>query len=71
MHLTFKDLLRIAPLGTATFVSQLHDGSISDKETVSRLIRLERKIRLLNDSVKADRPFTIKDVLKTLKVIES
>ena len=46
-------------------------GSIYDKETVTRSIYLERKLLLLNDSVIADRVITIKDDLKTLKVIES
>ena len=33
-HLTYKELIGIAPSGSITFISQLYDGSISDKEIV-------------------------------------
>ena len=31
-HITYKGLLEIAPSGAITFIIQLYDGSISDKE---------------------------------------
>ena len=33
-HVTYKGLLGVAPSGGITFISQLYDGSISDKEIV-------------------------------------
>ena len=35
-HVTYKGLVRISPSGSITFISQLFDGSIPDKEIVSR-----------------------------------
>ena len=35
-HVTYKGLIGIAPSGAVTFISNLHPGSISDKEIVSR-----------------------------------
>ena len=35
-HVTYKGLLRIAPSRGISFISQLYNGSISDKEIVRR-----------------------------------
>ena len=35
-HVIYKGLLGIAPSGAITFISELYEGSISDKETVKR-----------------------------------
>ena len=35
-HVTYNGLLGIAPSGGITFISQLYDGLISDKEIVPR-----------------------------------
>ena len=35
-HVTYKGLIGIAPSGAVTFISNLHPGSISDKEIVCR-----------------------------------
>ena len=35
-HVTYKGLLVIAPSGDITFISQLYDGSILDKEIAQR-----------------------------------
>ena len=67
-HVTYKRLLRIAPSGGITFISQLYDGSISDKEIVPRSGILDERFWQPNDSVMADRGFTIDEELKPLKV---
>ena len=67
-HVTYKGLLRIAPSGGITFISQLCDGSISDKEIVRRSGILDERFWQPNDSVMADRGFTIDEELKQLKV---
>ena len=35
-HVTYNGLLRIAPSGIITFISELYERSISDKEIVKR-----------------------------------
>ena len=67
-HVTYKGLLGIAPSGGITFISQLYDGSISGKEIVQRSGILDKKFWQPNDSVMADRGFTIDEELKQLKV---
>lgn len=67
-HVTYKGLLGISPSGAITFINQLFDGSISDKEIVRRSGLLERSLWNDDDSVMADRGFTIEDDLKTLNV---
>ena len=60
-HVTYKGLVGIAPSGAVIFVSQLYDGSISDKEIVSRSGFLKKKLWSDGDSAMADRGFTIHD----------
>ena len=67
-HVTYKGLVGIAPSGAITFVSQLYDGSISDKELVVRCGILKKELWDEGDSMMADRGFTIEDDLKPLKV---
>ena len=52
-----------------TFISQLFDGSISDREIVSRSGFLEPSLSNGQDSVMADRGFVIYDELKELGVL--
>ena len=61
-HTTFKGLIGISPGGAVTFVSQLYTGSISDREIVIRSGFLKLPFQN-NDSVMADKVFTIDDVL--------
>ena len=49
-------------------VSQLYEGSISDKEIVNRSGLLNEKLWSDNDSIMADRGFTITDLLKPINV---
>ena len=67
-HATYKGLLGISPSGAITFISQLFDGSISDKEIVRKSGILEKELRNVGDSIMADRGFTIEDDLKPLSV---
>ena len=67
-HVTYKGLIGIAPSGAITFISQLYSGSISDKEIVNRCGTLKKELWDDNDSVMADRGFTIEDELKCLNV---
>ena len=67
-HVTYKGLLGIAPSGSITFISQLYEGSISDKEIVDRSGLINKNLWDENDSIMADRGFTIKDLLKPLNV---
>ena len=67
-HVTYKALLGIAPSGAITFVSQLYEGSISDKEIVKRCGILNEKLWQNGDSIMADRGFTIEEELKPLNV---
>lgn len=66
--MTYKGLLRIASSGAITFISQIYQGSISNKEIVSRFGLINEHLWDQNDSIMADRGFTIKDLLKPLKV---
>ena len=67
-HVTYKSLIGIAPSGATTFISQLYEGSISDKDIVNRSGILHEKLWGENDSIMADRGFTISDLLKPLNV---
>ncbi|XP_065675735.1 uncharacterized protein LOC136091943 [Hydra vulgaris] len=67
-HVTYKGLLGISPSGTITFISQLYDGAISDKEIVVRSGFLNKELWNKNDSVMADRGFTNSDHLNTINV---
>ena len=65
-HNTFKSLIGISPDGAITFVSDLYEGSISDRELteVSGLLqKLER-----GDSVMADKGFEVQDMLASIGV---
>ena len=48
-HVTYKELLGIAPSGGITFISQVYDGSISDKEIVRRSGILNERFWQSND----------------------
>ena len=61
-------MVGIAPSGAVTFVSQLYDGSISDKELVAKSGILNKDLWGEDDSLMADRGFTIEDELKPLNV---
>ena len=67
-HVTYKALIGIAPSGAITFVGQLFEGSISDKEIVQRSGILNKSFWNEGDSVMADRGFTIAEDLKPLNV---
>ena len=67
-HVTYKGLVGISPSGAVTFVSQLNEGSISDKEIVKRSGFLTKELWNNEDSVRADRGFTIEEDLKPLGV---
>ena len=56
-HVTYKGLLGIAPSGGITFISQLYDGSISDKEIVWRSDILDERFWQPNNSVMTDLGF--------------
>ena len=57
-----------APSGAVIFVSQLYDGSISDKEIVNRSGFLKNELWSDGDSVIADRGFTIHDELAPVRL---
>ncbi|ESO85262.1 hypothetical protein LOTGIDRAFT_96841, partial [Lottia gigantea] len=65
-HATLKCLVGIAPTGAITFLSDVYEGCISDKEITIRSGLAE----LLNpgDLVIADRGFLIRDILNPRKV---
>ncbi|XP_071959160.1 uncharacterized protein [Antedon mediterranea] len=72
-HTTMKGLLGVDPKGGVIFVSQLFEGSISDKELVNRsgfLNVLKAKINCgeihKGDIVMADRGFLIEDELRAM-----
>lgn len=67
-HVTYKGLLGIAPSGAITFVSQLFDGSMSDKEIVRKSGFLQKYLWDTGDSVMADRGFLIENDLKQFGV---
>ena len=54
--------------GALTLVSELYDGSISDKEIVRKSGTLEKKLCCTRESIMADRGFTMDSSLKDLKV---
>ena len=61
-HTTLKGLVGISPSGAITFISQLHRGSMSDREIVERSGILDLPFTE-GDSVMADKGFTISDIL--------
>ena len=65
-HVIYKGLLGIAPSGAITFTSELYEGSISDKETIKRSSILNKNPWDNNDSIMADRDFTIQNELAPL-----
>lgn len=68
-HVTYKALVGIAPSGAITFISQLYDGSISDKEIVNRCGILQKELWEEGDSVMADRGFNVQKEFSKLGVI--
>ena len=67
-HVTYKELLEIAPSGAITFIKELYEGSISDKEIVKRSGILNKNLWDDNDSIMAERGFTIQNELAPLNV---
>lgn len=67
-HVTYKGLLGIAPSGAISFVSELCDGSILDKDIVKRSGILNKELWDHNDSIMADRGFMIEKELEALNV---
>ena len=61
-HTTLKGLIGISPAGHITFISELYTGSISDREITMRSGFLDLPFDA-NDSVMADKGFTIEDLL--------
>ena len=61
-HTTLKGVIGISPGGAITFISQLYTGSISDREIVVRSGLLDLPLDE-NDSIMADKGFTIQDLL--------
>ena len=68
-HVTYKVFIGTSPSGSVTFISQLFDGSISDREIVSRSGFLEPSLWNSQDSVMADSGFVIHDEMKELGVL--
>ena len=62
-HVTYV-LLGIASSRAITFISELYEGSISDKKIVKRSGILNKNLWDDNDSVMADRGFTIQNELQ-------
>ena len=60
-HTTYKFLIGIAPNGAITYVSDLFEGAISDKEIVEKSGFLETLMP--GDLILADRGFTIRDIV--------
>ena len=67
--MTYKSLIGISPSGSVTFIRQLFDGSLSDREIVPRSGFLEPSLWDSQDSVMADRRFVVYDELKELRVV--
>ena len=61
-HTTLKALVGITPGGAFSFISQLYTGHISDREIVRRSGFLDQQFDS-DDSVMADKGFTIEDLL--------
>ena len=61
-HTTLKGLMGIIPGDAIAFISQLYTGSISDREIGVRSGLLDLPFED-NDSVMADKGFTIQDLL--------
>ena len=67
-HVAYKGMLGIAPSGAPTFISELYEGSISDNEIVKRSGILNKNLWDDNDSIMAERGFTIQNELAPLNV---
>ena len=67
-HVTYKDLVRIAPSGAVIFVSQLYGGLVSDKEIVNKSGFQKKELWSDCDSVEADRGFTVHNDLARVGV---
>ena len=65
-HVTYKGLIRIAPLGAITFVSQLYPGSILDKEIVAKSGILNDNLWGGGDTAIADQGFLIHEELEKI-----
>ena len=67
-RVTYKLLVDISSFGAIVFISQLYDGSISDKEIAARSAISDPQSCKESDSCMADRGFTIADDLKALNI---
>ena len=72
-HTTLKGLVGVDPKGDIIYISQLYEGSISDKEIVKRsgfleILRLKLLMREIKngDAVMADKGFDIQNILQKL-----
>ena len=61
-HTTLKGLIGLSPAGHITFISELYTGSISDRDITTRTGFLDLPFDA-NDSIMADKGFTIEDLL--------
>ena len=67
-HVTYKGLLGIAPSGAITFISELYERSTSDREIVKRSGILNKNLWNDNESIMANRGFSIQNELAPLNV---
>ena len=67
-HVSYKGLLGTAPCGAITFISELYEGSIPDKEIVKRSGILNKYLWDDSDSIMTDRGFTIQNELALLHI---
>ena len=65
-HNTYKSLIDISPAGAITFVSDLYEGSLSNRELTSQCGLL--KLLETHDSVMPDNGFDIQDLLASVSV---
>ena len=63
---TYKALVGITPAGSVSFVSQLYDGSLSDREIVERSGLLNPRMFDDGDEIMADKGFNIRDLTDKL-----
>lgn len=65
-HHTFKCLIAVAPNGTAVFVSELYEGSMSDREVFEKCGIINHLHQ--GDLILVDRGFTVEDLLMSRQV---
>ena len=67
-HVSYKDLIGIAPSRTVIFISNSYPGSLSDKEIVRRSGLLNGALWSKNDSIMADGGFLKLEDLESIGV---